>query len=278
MLISEGEAQASQLEPAPGARIPRGTRGGTVYGSPPQLRGGDDLGGATTNLIIRHFKNTMLGLSQGWSINLELKGIGFTGKIEQQGLRPSPSGDPLGIGDPLGDLSAERAPQSGTSKSASGAKLPTKWGAGVPANRRPASKGGKAPTTCAERALVPASRATGAHVDLARVAPLGGATRGQCPQEANVLALVLTLNLGFSHEVFYQIPQHSVAMRLNVGQGPSTSPNQVPTISIFGISKTKTNQVASDIYRYKKPEPYKGKGIRYDGERFFAKNSENKKG
>ncbi len=341
-------SQASQFAEGPGARIPRGTRGGTVYlpeggraaedvrgagarsadrcsremASPPHRRWGGDARGAwpphlrwggsdrkadaqacvpplrnvpTTNLIIRHFKNTMIGLSQGWSINLELKGIGFTGKIEQQGLRPSPSGDqqegraPLppqrgGIG---GTSGGHWVPTVGSNACPGGAR-----GAGVPANRR---KGGwlgrtsllsEAPTTCAERALVRAAarRRAGVGEDPRTSAGTAQPHRGLPADARQGLreAKVLVLNLGFSHEVFYHIPQHSVAMRCgaNVGQGPSTSPNQVPTISIAGISKNRTNQVASDIYRSqrgKKPEPYKGKGIRYDGERFFAKTSENSK-
>lgn len=110
--------------------------------------------------------------------------------------------------------------------------------------------------------------------DAADVPPGGLASAGQTPT-----GLALTLNLGFSHEITYNIPHSSVSLSVGVtssihsGQSPTSN---IPTISIFGISKEKVNQVASDIYRLKRPEPYKGKGIRYDGEKLFLKTNEKK--
>jgi len=72
---------------------------------------------------------------------------------------------------------------------------------------------------------------------------------------------LLALNLGWSHQIKYPIP----------GQEVSASILQAGTVSIFGVSSFKVNQTAADTYKYKKPEPYKGKGIRYDGEKFFEK-------
>jgi large subunit ribosomal protein L6 len=47
---------------------------------------------------------------------------------------------------------------------------------------------------------------------------------------------------------------------------------QTNTVSIFGVSSSKVNQIAAEISRFKKPEPYKGKGIRYEGEKFHSKS------
>ncbi len=64
----------------------------------------------------------------------------------------------------------------------------------------------------------------------------------------------LVLNLGFSHQIKVNIPEE-----LNVTVEKNT-------ITISGINKEMVGQFASKIKSLKKPEPYKGKGIRYDGE------------
>ncbi|OGX08223.1 MAG: 50S ribosomal protein L6 [Omnitrophica WOR_2 bacterium GWA2_47_8] len=65
----------------------------------------------------------------------------------------------------------------------------------------------------------------------------------------------LTLNLGFSHSVEYKVPK---TVKVSVPK---------PTdIIIEGPDKCAVGHVASEIRAFKKPEPYKGKGIRYSGE------------
>ncbi len=66
---------------------------------------------------------------------------------------------------------------------------------------------------------------------------------------------VLILRVGYSHVVRYACPE-------NVGIEVS-HPN---TIRVFGYDKQKVGEVAAEIRAVKKPEPYKGKGIRYKGE------------
>lgn len=75
----------------------------------------------------------------------------------------------------------------------------------------------------------------------------------------------LKLNLGFSHDVIYKIP---------VGVTAVTEQN---TITISGISKQQVGQVAAEIRALKKPEPYKGKGIKYVGERIIRKSGKSGK-
>ncbi len=75
----------------------------------------------------------------------------------------------------------------------------------------------------------------------------------------------IVLNLGFSHEVNYEAP---VGIEIKVPK---------PTeIEIAGIDKQKVGQVAAEIRAFKKPEPYKGKGIRYEGERVRRKEGKKK--
>lgn len=75
----------------------------------------------------------------------------------------------------------------------------------------------------------------------------------------------LKLNLGFSHDVIYNVPQ-----------GVTTAVEQ-NTITVSGISKQQVGQVAAEIRALKKPEPYKGKGIKYEGERILRKSGKSGK-
>ena len=65
----------------------------------------------------------------------------------------------------------------------------------------------------------------------------------------------LQLNLGFSHPIEYTIPE-GITVELQEGT----------TIVVSGIDKQLVGQVATDIRRFKPPEPYKGKGIMYSNE------------
>ncbi len=65
----------------------------------------------------------------------------------------------------------------------------------------------------------------------------------------------LTFSLGFSHTIDFQPPQ---GIKL-------AAPNQTH-ITVSGIDKQKVGEVAAQIRRLRPPEPYKGKGIRYEGE------------
>ena len=65
----------------------------------------------------------------------------------------------------------------------------------------------------------------------------------------------LHLVLGFSHPVIFQAPEGAELKALDPLK-----------ISIKGIDKQKVGQAAAEIRKYRKPEPYKGKGIKYEGE------------
>ena len=70
----------------------------------------------------------------------------------------------------------------------------------------------------------------------------------------------LKMNLGFSHEVNYELPQGVTATVEGLN------------ITISGIDKQQVGQVAAEIRALKKPEPYKGKGIKYADERIIRKS------
>ncbi len=75
----------------------------------------------------------------------------------------------------------------------------------------------------------------------------------------------LNLTLGFSHPVDYAIPEGITV------QTPSQT-----EIVVAGADKQKVGQVAAEIRKFRPPEPYKGKGIRYVGERVFSKEAKKK--
>jgi large subunit ribosomal protein L6 len=75
----------------------------------------------------------------------------------------------------------------------------------------------------------------------------------------------LKFNLGFSHDVNFKVP---------AGVQASVEQN---TITVSGIDKQQVGQVAAEIRALKKPEPYKGKGIKYADERIIRKSGKSGK-
>jgi large subunit ribosomal protein L6 len=75
----------------------------------------------------------------------------------------------------------------------------------------------------------------------------------------------LKFNIGLSHDVIYKMPQ-----------GVNAAIDQL-TITVSGIDKQQVGQVAAEIRALKKPEPYKGKGIKYEGERIIRKSGKSGK-
>ncbi len=83
--------------------------------------------------------------------------------------------------------------------------------------------------------------------------------------KAEVTGDLLRLTLGFSHDIVYKIPKN-VAIKC-------LKPTQ---IEITGFDKQLVGQVASNIRQLRKPEPYKGKGISYEGEVIRRKEGKKK--
>lgn len=75
----------------------------------------------------------------------------------------------------------------------------------------------------------------------------------------------LKFNLGFSHDVIYKVP---AGVQITVEQN---------TVTVTGIDKQQVGQVAAEIRSLKKPEPYKGKGIKYSDERILRKSGKSGK-
>lgn len=75
----------------------------------------------------------------------------------------------------------------------------------------------------------------------------------------------LQLNLGYSHEIAYPIPT-----------GIKIECPKPTEIVVTGSDKQKVGQVAAEIRQFRKPEPYKGKGVKYDDEFIFRKEGKKK--
>ena len=74
----------------------------------------------------------------------------------------------------------------------------------------------------------------------------------------------LNLQLGFSHDINFDIPEGiSIKVEKNI-------------VIVTGTSKQLVGQVAAEIKSFRKPEPYKGKGVRYEGERIYRKEGKKK--
>ncbi|MCB1400274.1 MAG: 50S ribosomal protein L6 [Rhodobacteraceae bacterium] len=76
---------------------------------------------------------------------------------------------------------------------------------------------------------------------------------------------VLKLQLGYSHEVNFEVPAGVTV----------TAPKQTEIV-VEGIDQQVVGQVAANIREWRRPEPYKGKGIRYKGEYVFRKEGKKK--
>jgi large subunit ribosomal protein L6 len=82
---------------------------------------------------------------------------------------------------------------------------------------------------------------------------------------AQIQGNILKLNLGLSHEVNFEVPQ-----------GVTVTCPKPTEVIIEGTDEQLVGQVAANIREWRKPEPYKGKGIRYKGEFIFRKEGKKK--
>ena len=82
---------------------------------------------------------------------------------------------------------------------------------------------------------------------------------------ASVQGSNLVINLGFSHDVIYPVPK-----------GIKISCERPTAIKVEGVDKRQVGQVAAEIRSFRPPEPYKGKGVKYDTETIRRKEGKKK--
>lgn len=85
--------------------------------------------------------------------------------------------------------------------------------------------------------------------------------------KAAVKGSTITLNVGFSHEINHPIPK---------GVDVKLAGAKQELITVSGIDKQLVGQVAAELRNYRPPEPYQGKGVRYQGEYVFRKEGKKK--
>ena len=109
------------------------------------------------------------------------------------------------------------------------------------------------------RALV-ANMVTGVSTGYAKTMEIQGTGFRAAVQGPN-----LVINLGFSHDVVYPVPA-----------GITITTPRPTAITVAGVDKRQVGQVAAEIRSYRPPEPYKGKGVRYDTETIRRKEGKKK--
>jgi large subunit ribosomal protein L6 len=109
------------------------------------------------------------------------------------------------------------------------------------------------------RALV-ANMIRGVSTGYARALEINGTGYRAAVQGSN-----LVMNLGFSHDIVYPIPQ-----------GIKITCEKPTAIKIEGVDKREVGQVAAEIRAFRPPEPYKGKGVKYDTEVIRRKEGKKK--
>jgi len=109
------------------------------------------------------------------------------------------------------------------------------------------------------RTLV-ANMAEGVNTGFTKVLQINGVGYRAAVQGQN-----LQLQLGYSHEVLYAIPEN-----IDVVCGKPTE------ITVSGVDKDRVGQVAAEIRRFRPPEPYKGKGVKYADEYIYRKEGKKK--
>jgi large subunit ribosomal protein L6 len=75
----------------------------------------------------------------------------------------------------------------------------------------------------------------------------------------------LVMNLGFSHEIRYPVPE-----------GIKITCERPTSVKVEGVDKQRVGQVAAEIRGFRGPEPYKGKGVKYDNETILRKEGKKK--
>jgi large subunit ribosomal protein L6 len=76
---------------------------------------------------------------------------------------------------------------------------------------------------------------------------------------------VLKLQLGYSHDILYPIPE-----------GIQIKCEKPTAVAVSGVDRQQVGQIAAEIRSYRKPEPYKGKGVKYEGEHIVRKEGKKK--
>ena len=88
--------------------------------------------------------------------------------------------------------------------------------------------------------------------------------------KADVQGKKIVFSLGYSHPIEFPLPEGIEAKGERIAAKASIQQYQL-TLTLSGIDKQKLGQVAAEMHGLRKPDPYKGKGVRYEGEQIKLK-------
>ncbi len=204
-----------------------------------------------TKNILKQIKNIIKGINQGFSINLELKGIGYTAKITENIINKN-------------EKKNQREAQNNKDLTNNIGQLESNINLSNQKYEKNNTANGKK-NKINKKYIILTEK-------IEKKQENKGDTGNKLINETNKNkeAKLLTLRLGTSHNINYPLYKHEITIKI------LTLQNNFVTLSLFGISQEILKNVAAEIYLIKKPEPYKGKGIRYDGEKFFSKEKTKK--
>ena len=217
----------------------------------PQCGGTTKMGKTLWGTTRGYLANAVRGVSQGFTKELELHGVGFRARVEPSESAAPPAGESV----KTYRLGTQKYGESPFHKQGGPVELPD------------LSRGGALVAGAAggyrrrRHPLRPSSEATGGSM----LAMLPGILNGRYGRPGGLPKLqdrplgkgtqTLMLRIGFTHEVRVDFPPH-----LEVSCPTPT------TISISGIDRQQVGLAAARVRLLRKPDPYKGKGIRYVGE------------
>lgn len=224
--------------------------------------------------IAKNFKEEIMeaikGITQGYTISLELKGIGYQAKIseeekkEEETKREEKKEQKLEKNiKKITGLAQHIAPKgllSGQDKTV------------VPIKRLDPRMGvqlfvpitGLDPLLGVQKVGVPLTTEKKGEKKKGKIVKCGeGKEVGEGYKEKK---RKLIINVGLSHNVEYELNNKEIKIKM--------TRTEDAIIKLIGIAKKNVSQIAAEIYKIKKPEPYKGKGIRYNGEKYIEKKAQ----
>lgn len=204
-------------------------------------------------ILNKQLKNIIIGLTQGFTINLELKGIGYQAKINENTETKN-------------NRFNKKITNNDNTQLESNFKELKKYIKNNIQNLKNNEKGENDIRIMLTKNIESSIKKKQIQIKKNKIQ-----TDIQTQTQTQNKNKSLILKLGKSHNIEYPLNKDEIDIKITV------SPQNITNISIYSISYNIANKVAAKIYLLRKPEPYKGKGIRYNGEKFFAKQTKKKK-
>jgi ribosomal protein L6P/L9E len=205
----------------------------------------------TEKRLFRRLKSIFLGLDQGYTMNLELQGIGYTAQLANENDQTLHISKPR-IHSPIGK---ERRTSQILDQIETGGQLEenSNYLFAVEKSLETITIPFKMDEINRKRMRI-----------LSR--SLNKGSRNERESEVRSSPKKLILRLGTSHNKIFDFTKYEILVKI-LTQTQQTGGGMQNIITLFGISREILKRVATQIYLLKKPDPYKGKGVRYEDEK-----------